>query len=407
MSLPTLRSLAKDLGLSRTTVSDALRGSPRVRQETIDRVVAAAKAAGYERNPLTSTVMSLLRHSGGRHFRGVVAAIELVPPDRSAHARRYGEAIFAGIQTRAEELGFKAERFEVGPNRMHLRRLDSVLHARGIQALVILPAIGFPDFSELKWARYTAVYVDYFIDRPGLHCVCSDHYRSMVALLQETHRRGYRRPGLYMEIPLDERLQFRWEGAFVALQKYLPGITEAPPLRLAEITRRRFLEWFEEHRPDVVFGHDVAALDWMREAGARVPETHGYVCLNSHRAPPGVTCLDLQVGRLGARATELVTAQLLHNELGVPALPSLTTLPARLVEGGTLALDATLAKAPAKPRSRRAATPGQETPAASRSTDQKAARIANETARHATKPIASTRSQRANSQEEARPKSLR
>ena len=30
MSAPTLRTLAKSLGLSRTTISDALRGSPRV-----------------------------------------------------------------------------------------------------------------------------------------------------------------------------------------------------------------------------------------------------------------------------------------------------------------------------------------------------------------------------------------
>ena len=45
MPNPTLRSLAKELGLSRTTVSDALRGSPRVKQDTIKRVIAAAEAA--------------------------------------------------------------------------------------------------------------------------------------------------------------------------------------------------------------------------------------------------------------------------------------------------------------------------------------------------------------------------
>ena len=45
MPNPTLRSLAKELGLSRTTVSDALRGSPRVKPDTIKRVLAAAEAA--------------------------------------------------------------------------------------------------------------------------------------------------------------------------------------------------------------------------------------------------------------------------------------------------------------------------------------------------------------------------
>jgi len=77
---PTLRTLARALGLSRTTVSDALRGSPRVKSATVERVRAEAKAAGYERNPLTGAVMSQLRRSRGQQFRGVLAALEVVDP---------------------------------------------------------------------------------------------------------------------------------------------------------------------------------------------------------------------------------------------------------------------------------------------------------------------------------------
>ncbi|HYD82899.1 MAG TPA: helix-turn-helix domain-containing protein, partial [Opitutus sp.] len=112
MAAPTLRTLARTLGLSRTTVSDALRGSPRVNPDTVARVREAAKAAGYERNPLTGAVMSLLRRSRGQQFRGVLAAIEMVEPGRVAHAVRYNESLLAGVSARADELGFKVERFE-------------------------------------------------------------------------------------------------------------------------------------------------------------------------------------------------------------------------------------------------------------------------------------------------------
>lgn len=336
MPNPTLRTLAKQLGLSRTTVSDALRGSPRVKQDTIDRVMKAAKEVGYQRNPLTGTVMSLLRRSDGQDFRGVIGILEFVPENRADHASRYSNAVTQGIINRAEHLGFKAERFEIGPNGMHLKRLDTILHTRGIQALVVLPAEGFPDLTELNWDRYTAVYTDYYIDQPNLHCVCSDHYRSMVALLQETHRRGYRRPGLCIEIALDERLQFRWEGAFLALQEYLPEITEVPPLRVTSFCQDAFLKWFNRYKPDVVLCHEAAALDWMESVGAKVPATHGFVCLNSLRAPENITSLDFQCGDLGARATDLVTSQLLHNEMGVPSQSSLTTISALLKEGSSL-----------------------------------------------------------------------
>jgi LacI family transcriptional regulator len=336
MAAPTLRTLARSLGLSRTTISDALRGSPRVNPETVKRVRAAAEAAGYERNPFTGAVMSLLRRSRGQQFRGVLAALEVVDPDRPAHAARYNDRVLAGVSERAAELGFKVERFEVSAAGVRLNRLDTILHTRGIQAMVILPAKGFPDLSSLSWQRYTAIYVDYFIDRPGLHCVCSDHYRSMIALLQDLHARGYRRPGLFIEIAQDQRLHFRWEGAFLALQKYLPKISAVPPLRVETVTRANFQAWFKKHDPDVVLGHEPGAMAWMTSAGARIPETHAFVCLNSLRTDGSVASIDFQVPLIGARAAELVIGQLLHNEFGVPEHPSLTTIPAKLLEGPTL-----------------------------------------------------------------------
>lgn len=336
MPAPTLRSLAKELGLSRTTLSDALRGSPRVKAETVARVCAAAKAAGYERNPLTGAVMSQLRRSRGQQFRGVLAVVEIVEATQSALAARYNDSLMTGLAARAENLGFKVERFVVGPHGLSLTRLDTILHTRGIQGLILLPAVGFPDLSALSWARYTAVYLDYYIDHPPLHCVCSDHYRSMIALLHDLHARGYRRPGLFMEITLDERLQFRWEGAFLALQKYLPDITQVPALQFLELTRPTFESWFKKYNPDVVLGHFPVAMEWMKSCGAKLPKTHAFVCLNSLRTSGDCATLDFQTPELGARACELVIGQLLHNEIGVPVQPSLTTIPARLIEGPTL-----------------------------------------------------------------------
>lgn len=336
MSAPTLRTLAKSLGLSRTTISDALRGSPRVKADTVRRVREAAKAAGYEHNPLTGAVMSQLRRSRGQQFRGVLAALELVESNRAAHVVRYNDAVLKGISDRAGELGFKMERFELGPEGMRQSRLDMIMHTRNIQGLVVLPASGLPDLSGLSWERYTAVYADLFINHPPLHCVCMDHYRSMVMLLRELHARGYRRPGLFMEISIDERLQYRWEGAFLAIQKYLPNITEIPALRSDNITREDFLPWFRKYKPDVVMGHYPEAIEWMRSCGARVPKTHGFVCLNTLRSTEPCAALDFQPDQIGARAAELVIGQLLHNEFGIPVQPSLTTIPARFVEGPTL-----------------------------------------------------------------------
>lgn len=51
-----LKSLARTLGISKTTVSRALNGYPEVNVQTRERVLAAAKEAGYEANPMARSL---------------------------------------------------------------------------------------------------------------------------------------------------------------------------------------------------------------------------------------------------------------------------------------------------------------------------------------------------------------
>lgn len=333
---PTLRSLAKDLGLSRTTVSDALRGSPRVDPLTAKRVKEAAERAGYRRNPLAGALMSELRRSRGSAFRGVIAAVDFHEPQRPEAAGRFHRELFAGAEARAAELGFKVERFPVGVGGVTVQRLDSILQSRGINGLMLLPTWDEPDLSALDWSRFAGVYTDYIIERPALHAVCSDHYRSMLAALQRLRAMGYRRPGLQLQRHHDERLQFRWGAAFRAFLDSHPDITPLPPLIVDEFAEREFAKWFKRHKPDVVLSHPTETIDWMEACGAKVPATHGFVCLNILNKGRACAGLDLQPQTLGARAVELLIAQLQRNETGTPEWPSTTTIPAKWIDGPTL-----------------------------------------------------------------------
>ncbi len=336
-SAPTLRSLAKLLGLSRTTVSDALRGSPRVDPNTASRVRKAADAAGYRRNPLAGALMSELRRSRGGAFRGVLAAVDFIEGNRPAHAAHYHRELIAGADTRALELGFKVEKFQVGTAGITVQRLDSILQSRGIHGVILLPAWDEPDLSNLDWTRFAGIYTDYIIERPALHSVCPDHYRSLLSALQRVARLGYRAPGLFLQRHQDERIQYRWGAAFRAFQETHPELRAVPPLVLDQpVTQAEFVKWFRRHKPDVVLGHNTQAMEWMESAGAKLPATHGFVCINASNLGRPCAGLDLQPRTLGARATELLIAQLQRNETGIPEWPSTTTIPGRWIEGPTL-----------------------------------------------------------------------
>ena len=87
----------------------------------------------------------------------------------------------------------KVETFSVGAAGLSVQRLDSILQSRGIHGIMLLPSWDDPDLSNLDWSRYAGIYTDYIIERPALHSVCSDHYRSLLAGLQRLASLGHAR----------------------------------------------------------------------------------------------------------------------------------------------------------------------------------------------------------------------
>jgi len=331
----TVRSLARSLRLSPATVSNALSGHGRIAPATEQRVKKAATAAGYRHNPLAGSLMSEHRRSRGSSFHGVLAAVDVEEPSREPHGLFHQELV-RGARARALELGFKLEQFVVGHSGLTMPRLDLILKSRGIHGIVLLPTWFTPDYSQLDWPRYAGVYTDYNIQQPSLHCVCCNHYRSMMELLQRLAARGYRRPGLFLEQRRNERLQHRWGAAFLAFQHSHPEL-EPVPLKIApEIKPEAFVPWFRRHKPDVVLSHFTTPLDWIETCGTRVPAQCGYACLNLLFKARLAAGLDQQPRELGTRAAELVIAQLQRNERGLPKWPTVTTTPARWIEGPTV-----------------------------------------------------------------------
>lgn len=339
-SRPTVRSLAAALGLSRATVSNALRGYAGVNARTRQRVQREAAKMGYVVHPFAAQVMSQIRRSAANKEMGTLAVLEMFEPNRPRGAAQFHAELLAGIKDRAAGLGFAISHWKFGPGSdVSLKRLNQILGCRGVRGLVLLPTWSEPDFRELDWSRFTGVYVDYLIQRPALHTVCCDHGLTVFNALEKARERGYRKPGLAIAHRTNARLRGRWVGAYLAYLNEHPELTPVPPLVVDEADELHpvnFLPWFKKQRPDIVLTHWIGALDQMKTAGAEVPRTHGYICLNLQVAPAPFSGFSQQPKELGVRATELVISQLTHGESGAPSLPSTTMLPSKWREGTTV-----------------------------------------------------------------------
>jgi LacI family transcriptional regulator len=335
--VPTIRSLARQLRVSTATVSEALRDSPRVNVETRARVHRAAERVGYRPNPLLGAALSAVRRACHHHYRGNLALIDTAENGRT-DLMLFHREIVAGASERAKALGFNAELFWLGEgeNALPASRLGAVLRARGITGVVLLPFNVAQDLSDFDFSGFSAVQMDHCLIHPQLHTILPDHYVSMLHALERLTQRGYTRIGLCMERRKDVRLKNKWSAAFLAFFSSYARDSGIPALIVPELTRRQFLAWFQNYRPDLIVGHQQVMVDWLRERRVRVPNDVGFFNLNVTERTGPCAGLDLAPRRLGGAAIETVVAMLHRQERGVPEFPQTTTLEAGWIEGPTV-----------------------------------------------------------------------
>lgn len=279
--------------------------------------------------------MSSLRRSDQHTFLGNLAIIHIRTPG-PASLLPFQEAFLAGARRRAADLGFALSKLSHIPGQSRLPALQRVLRARGVTGLIFFNLQAQADLSDFDWTQYAAVQVDYPVLRPVLHTAGIDHHGTLHLALTQLLSRGYRRIGLFMTRPKDQRLAFKWSGAFAAFQRNHPAIDPVPELEQPEISRPQFLKWFQRHRPDAVLGHQTEVIDWLRDVGVRVPEEAGFVTLNRNEATRPCAGMDLVPAAQGAAAVDIVVGQIHRFERGAPNRPTLTLIEGNWIEGPTV-----------------------------------------------------------------------
>ncbi len=333
----TIRSLAKSLRLSVATISEALRDSARVKAATKQRVIRAAEAAGYQRNPLLGATFSALRRARHQGFSGMLALVDVTSGGR-AELGIFHREVVKGASARAQELGFRAELFWVGSMApaLSVARLSRVLRARGINGVIFLPFDHVQDFSDFDFGQMSAVSMENRLISPVLHTVQPDHYLSIRRALQSLTERGYSRIGLCLEAEKDKRVDFKWSSGFLSFFRLTGRKLAVPPLLRDKLDRAVFNEWFRKHRPDLIIGHSELMTDWLKAERVRVPEDVGFFRINVTERSNQCAGLDLRPLRLGAVAVETVVAMLHRREAGCPEFPSSISIDAVCVDGPTL-----------------------------------------------------------------------
>lgn len=328
----TIRELARALGLSKTTVADALRDKPVVNSATRKHVQDMAQKMGYKFNPVASAFLRQMRSPKAGAHRATIAW--LVPTYGRPHAGNVGiqqVTLHQGMVDRAAELGYRVDIIDAGA--YDSAQLTRMLVARGVLGVIAGPLLKAISHLTLDWSRFAAVAFGYSLTNPALHKVVPNHFQGINLAVKMCHRRGFRRIGLVLRNEAHRRSNGQWASGFWWSQRLLPDHRKVTPLLVAdrEYTMGRINDWIRREKPDAVIFHNRALAPAAPGLAGMLPGGAVPVVLD---LLPTDTCagIDQQYRLSGKHLVDVLAAQIMHNERGIPESPQLNLVAGKWVQ---------------------------------------------------------------------------
>lgn len=336
----TVRDIGAAAGVSRTTVSLALRNHPKLPEATRKRIRGLAEKMGYRPDPVLSA-LAAYRHGTAVPAETLAWVTNWPTADAWLHDSPVYRHYFAGARQRAEELGHRLEHFWLREPGMRRSRFEQMLDARNIRALILAPQpIASAGFA-LTWSRYALVTLSYSTKIPTLHMIQCSHFRSMITLLAQLRRKGYRRIGCVLHPRVDARVEHLWLAAYLFDRRGTKKEDAVPPLVLAGVQKQRLKQWIVANRPEAVVTTSSSypqVCECCEAMGLSIPADIGVAIVSNVPQGGELSGIHEHSEQIGAVAVDVLSRMLYHNERGVPKFPQRIMIDGAWVEGTTVRL---------------------------------------------------------------------
>lgn len=349
----TMGELAQAAGVSKMTVSLALRGNEKISAATRERIRALADKMGYRPNPLVQTLMANLRSTRPANYHSTLAWVTAFPTRDGWSNHWVYQHYHQGAVARAAALGYKIETFWALAPRTTGAALTRVLRARGIRGLIIPPVATPGTRLDIDWAHFSCATIGYSFTEPRLHRAAANLREGMTRALAECQQRGFKRIGFAIPVNTDARVNHSWLAGYLAWQQFIPKKDRLPVLLTPDRMEAHLPAWLGAHRPDVIISPNSEFLKWLPALRRHIPDDISLVSLSypddKDASVAHISGINQNNVSIGEAAVDLVVSQLQHNDTGLPKHPRVMLIDGFWNEGKTLPASYTpAARAPTK-----------------------------------------------------------
>lgn len=325
----TIRDIAERAGVHYSTVSLALRNSPKLGPEIRARIRAVADKLGYVPDPAMAALSAYRNSTRPVHYQSTLAWVNNWPAQNEMRRIRTFDNYYLGAVERASRLGFRIDELWLHAPGMTPASAHAILKARNITGLLIPPQPFAHTPLQLNLADFSALAFGYSLQPANLHVVTNHQYQSCQLLIQKLLALGYRRIGLFIRSDWDEKVNNAYLSGLLLAHHHARPEDRVPPGLPVHGYEHEFVDWFKAHRPDVVIAIDRKVRTWITDTlGLRIPEDVGLTNINVDVADPWLAGIHQNDRLIGATAVDFLAGMLQRNERGIPDTPIRT-----LVEG--------------------------------------------------------------------------
>lgn len=338
----TMSDIARETGVSKNTVSLALRNDPQIPQKTRQRIQAIADKLGYQRHPVVSHLMAQLRARGEAPVRATLALLNGNEDPQAFEQHPTIPAYVKGCQRRAKNLGYSLDTFWLHDPELNGQRLNRMLKSRGIRGVVVVGLMKtnrLPlDFSE-TWEQYPCVVTGVRTRKPALSFASTDHHVVALRAFQKAIELGYKRPGLVLDQIIENLVEGRFTAGYQIGQNALPRNRRLHPFYQVQEARdnlKVFQKWFEKEQPDVILTLYNSVRHWLEAMGKRVPQDVGLIQLEWRDTRPEWAGMHQHNEQVGEAAIDMLVSMIHNGEYGIPPFPRATLIGGTWVDGVTV-----------------------------------------------------------------------
>lgn len=316
--LYTMQDIADAAGVSKSTVSRALKGHSSIPPKTRERVLSVARSFGYHTHPMVSALMASLRSSHPPNEPVVVAYLTF---SSSWRDKAVLSLMHEGASERALEFGFKLEEIRYAAIGNNSQRLNQILSYRRIQGILLGAPLNQKQVIELDWDSFSAITLGAVMPNRMLSCVRHNHFQGSSLAYKTLIDRGYRRIAFFTTKGMDNQVQGRWVAGYLYCQQHLPPSQRPAPLvwegeRDTAAFKAHFINWVRETGADALIlttSDNGIELEWLLQAGFSIPDEFGLAVLSHKPSASKLAGIHQRPKSVGAAAMDLLSTMILHN----------------------------------------------------------------------------------------------